>query len=157
MPDAEYLYACDQKWWELHLEDVRQNFRGKLYTQFHNPQAEKFAKDSGLEAIEGKGGNGLGRDCLKHGSNSGHQAINLAYLLGATHIYLLGYDMQGDGHWFGDHPKPLHQGNKNAFVNNFDAIARELKAEGVEVINFTRSTALRCFSLGNFDDWNFHR
>lgn len=112
----------------------------------------------GLDAIEGKSGNGLGKGCLRHGENSGHQAINLAYLLGASHIYLLGYDMGATGktHWFGSHPKELHQGEYSSYVSNFNQIARDLKAEGVRVVNFTRQTALNQFERADIDDWDFH-
>ncbi|HCZ48509.1 MAG TPA: hypothetical protein DCZ11_05850, partial [Gammaproteobacteria bacterium] len=39
---------------------------------------------------------------IHQGGNSGYQALNLAVLLGAERVILLGYDMHG-GHWHGRH------------------------------------------------------
>lgn len=90
------------------------------------------------------------------GGNSGYQCINLAYLWGARRIVLLGFDMQrtdGKAHWFGDHPQGLHNNSPyDKWLRNFDRLAADLKAEGVEVINATRKTALRCFPFASIDE-----
>jgi acetyl-CoA acetyltransferase len=91
----------------------------------------------------------VGYGTINHGGNSGYQAINLAYMLGAARIVLLGFDMQATGgktHWHGDHPAGL--GNPSDFsgmIKAFDALAEDLKMMGVKVINSTTTTALRCF------------
>jgi hypothetical protein len=44
---------------------------------------------------------------LVHGTHGGYQAINLAVLMGAAKIVLLGYDMRvssKSGHWHDGHP-----------------------------------------------------
>ena len=119
-----------------------------MYTQYHNPDTKKFVDKTGLSAFEGAGNKGLGRDKLHHGSNSGYQAINMAYLLGATQIILLGYNMgkpNGKAHFFGDHPKGLRNGNYESYINNFTRLAEDLAHEGVEVINCTPDTRLTQF------------
>lgn len=97
---------------------------------------------------------GLGRKIIHFGGNSGYQAINLAFLFGATRIILLGFDMKKDGekvHFFGNHPyhkrknEGPNEGTMRRWVHNFASLAADLKQEGVEVINATRSTALDCF------------
>lgn len=149
LPDAEYLYACDRQWWDIHLADVREVFKGKLYTQWHNPEEKdrEWAESEGINAIQGCHAKGLGSDRLHFNSNSGAQAINLSYLLGATRIILLGYDMgaTGNSHWFGDHQKGLRNGNYGQYVETFTRLAEDLKRAGVEVINCTRRTALHQF------------
>lgn len=148
MPDAQYLYACDKKWWEVHIEAVKKVFKGDLYTQYRKPDELSFAQEHGITALEGMDGQGLGKDKLHFNSNSGAQAINLAFFKGATRIILLGYDMQNTGgksHWFGDHPKELHNGQYLTFVDRFTRLAQDLKAEGVDVVNCTRETALTQF------------
>jgi len=158
LSDADYLYACDQKWWNIHLEKIRKTFKGKLYTQFHNQDTRKWAEANDIIAIEGKTGPGLGQGFLRHGSNSGHQAINLAFHLareqgiGDFKIFLLGYDMSGAGHWFGDHPKPLHQADKKSFINQYTEIAKELKIRGIECINMSRETKLNQFRKANLEE-----
>jgi len=86
---------------------------------------------------------------IASGGNSGYQAINLAYMLGAERIILLGFDMQktgGKAHWHGDHIAGLGNAeNVSGWVKNFDALAKDLELLGVEVINCSRETALKCF------------
>jgi hypothetical protein len=92
---------------------------------------------------------GLGKDKIHGGGNSGYQVMNLVYLFGATKIFLLGYDMKlsgGKTHWHGDHPGDLNRDlDVKTFAKNFPALADDLKAEGVEVFNVSRETALECF------------
>ena len=113
----------------------------------------RSAKKYDLNLCEGESKAGLGKVKLHFGSNSGYQAINLAYLLGATKIVLIGYDMQRDGdqvHFFGNHPYHKQGGGPtNALMRDwclkFEQLAYDLHREGVEVINATRKTALTAF------------
>ena len=103
-----------------------------------------------LRQISSTGGKGLGKKEIHQGNNSGYQAINFAYLEGAARIILLGYDMQKTGgkvHFFGDHPKPLGNGPDDfaELAKLFNPLAADLAAEGIEVINCTRTTALNAF------------
>lgn len=94
---------------------------------------------------------GLGKGKVHYGANSGYQAINLAYLFGAKKIILLGFDCKrgpkNESHHHGDHPGPL---NKDMPIHTwrkaFPQLSADLKAEGVEVVNATRDTALECFN-----------
>jgi hypothetical protein len=154
IPDADHLYACDKTWWQKHIEAVKRTFKGKLYTQYRNPKEAEFARENGIEALEGAHSSGLGKKVLHYGSNSGYQAINLAYLMGATDINLLGYDMGqtgGKNHWFGNHPNGLTNGNYESFIPRFDSLAADLVKEGVRVTNYTRVTKLNQFKRGNLD------
>lgn len=93
----------------------------------------------------------MGENVIHYGNNSGYQAINFAYLepVKSDCIILLGFDMQKTGgkvHFFGDHPKTLHNGPDFDHIRpRFDKLASDLKAKGVRVINATRETALTCF------------
>jgi hypothetical protein len=158
VPDADYLYACDPQWWAIHIDDVRKVFRGKLYTQYHTDEGKKEAKRLGIEAIQGAHNKGLGRGMLHFNSNSGAQAINLAYLLGARSIGLLGYDMGATGrtHFFGEHPKGLQNGNYEKYVPEFNKLAKDLEQEGVEVINCTRKTLLTQFKQQTLEAYAGH-
>jgi len=156
LPDADYLYACDLVWWDVHLKDVKRTFKGELYTKYRDDTEKAKADERGLTALKGSSNAGLGRSLLHFNSNSGAQAINLAYLLGATRIILLGYDMQNTGgkaHWFGDHPPELHNGTYHSYVPNFSRLANDLEQEGIEVINCSRHTALTQFNRGNIEDY----
>lgn len=82
------------------------------------------------------------------GRNSGYQAINLAVHLGARRILLLGYDMMrhsGKSHFFGEHPKGWLPSPYPDFVKFFDSLRKPLARVGVEIVNCSRTTALKCF------------
>ncbi len=154
-PDADYLYHCDRDWWNIHLKQIGAECEGALYTQHHKPGDKEWAKSLGITAIEGRDVEGLGHDALHFNQNSGAQAVNLAYLMGATRIILLGFDMQNTGdkaHFFGDHPPQLSTGNYAVFVERFTQLARDLSGAGVEVINCTRVTALYQFRRATLEE-----
>lgn len=52
----------------------------------------------------------------------------------------------GKAHWFGQHGPGLTQQQPfSLWQDRFPALARDLAAEGVRVINASRETALTCF------------
>ena len=127
-------------------------FKGELWTQDLST-ASKY----GLNKVDGFRGDGLGKDKIHYGANSGYQAINLAYLFGAKNIILLGFDMKLGAnkitHWHGNHPMGLTQDSPfKTWLKNFPRLANDLKVEGVEVLNATRSTALDCFNKVKLED-----
>ncbi|MBT8113722.1 MAG: alpha/beta hydrolase [Gammaproteobacteria bacterium] len=101
-----------------------------------------------INFVEGEPGVGLTDEPpIRHGSNSGYQAVNLVYWFGATRIILIGYDMgsfDGRTHFFGDHPEGLQVLSpwKN-FIKAFMSI--NPSEYGIEIINCTTETNLRCF------------
>lgn len=140
-PWADWLYACDAKWWKRYGDALK--FAGEKYTLDH--MARSYAT-----VLRNTGETGIETDPtgLRTGKNSGYQAINLAVHKGARRIVLLGYDMQADmtgrDHWFGAHPwrtRPPYE----LFLAIFPTIVAPLHALGIEVLNATRRTALRCF------------
>lgn len=142
----------------MHIDAVKRDFNGQLYTQYSNESERRWATNNGITALPGCHSDGLGRNKIHYGSNSGVQAINVCWLLTkgqVTHINLLGYDMGktgGKNHWFGDHPRGMTNGNYATFVGRFDKLAKDLAAEGVKVTNYTRQTNLTQFVRANLDD-----
>lgn len=107
-----------------------------------------------ITLVESENGAGLcTRPGVVHiGGNSGYQAINLAYHLGAREIVLTGFDMRhigGRAHWHRDHAKmnapALHL---RVWIRQFEALARDLERAGVRVINATPGSALPWFPFG---------
>jgi len=150
VPNADALYAADTEWWRCNTAAL-QSCGAARYT------ASDEANDFGAYFVHVVDDPGLGRlpNILHSGRNSGYQAINLAYQFGARRILLLGYDMQltgGRAHWFGDHPAPLRPPRDFAnWAGRFRQLASDLEAEGVEVRNCTRETALDCFARSTID------
>ena len=149
------MYACDHRWWDAYGQDCIKTTNAERWIQNNEAQRDndkehyRAAKKWGCNIVYGRFCSGLGKEFIHYGENSGYQAINLAYLWGAAKIILLGFDMQATGgkvHFFGDHKQGLCNGP--AFENiapKFTPLAKDLKKEGVEVINCTRKTALTCF------------
>lgn len=148
------LYACDERWWDRYLPEVRAaEFGGELWSC-----SRQAHKRFGTLHIRGLTKPGLSRRRgeIHHGRNSGYQAIGLAYEFGAVRIVLVGYDMQhtdGRAHWFGNHPAGwTNAGSVAQWVHGFNELARDLAALNVDVINCTRETALTCFRRANIED-----
>lgn len=124
-------------------------FAGELWTISEGAR-ERFD----LRWIFGQEGSGLSQDpsLIHTGMNSGFQALSLAALFGVRRVILLGYDFaegnRGKRHWHGDHPKGLGNappGRYPAWGRAMGFLAADLKRAGIEVINCSRHTSLRCF------------
>jgi len=145
LPDADALYAGDLQWWERYGDEAR-TFAGEKWTR-----DEHAALRWHLRRVTRRDGKGLCRErgCVNSGGNSGYQAVNLAFHFGARQIVLLGFDMHrnGGGHWHGEHEGMLSAPPSHIEVwkQEFDALAFDLRMEGVRVVNATEGSALDCF------------
>jgi hypothetical protein len=123
-PWADFLAAQDRSWWHTH------------------PQAKEFAgrkftgnRIKGIETVEGSATNW----------NSGVLALQSAVQLGATRILLYGFDMHGT-HFFGPYTNGLSNTKeirRKVHLRQYEIWAKSHK--GVEVINCTPGSALKCF------------
>jgi len=160
MVDADHLYAADAHWWHYHIKDINCGFTGKRWSCDHSKNSNwnnQDPKEWNIEVLEcDVRGRGLSNDpnVLIGGSNSGYQAIGLAYRLGATRIILIGFDMcnnNGKSHFFGDHPRQFANGSgPERFIPNFRTI--KPKDYGIEILNCSRVTALDAFPRHNLED-----
>ncbi len=147
-PWADVLYFCDYKWWEWHGDKVTEGFEGRYIVT-----PSQILKDPRGRLVTLTGGTGLETDPggLRHGSNGGYQAINLAYHFGAKRIVLLGYDMTADKrtHFHDGHPTTKMDAYRRtlefSMLPKFPTIVEPLKKAGVEVINATPGSALKCW------------
>ena len=143
-PWIDILYGADKLWWKNH--NGANGYKGLKVSI--EPGVDSF---SNIKLMKNTGSKGLERDNegLRTGSNSGYQAINLAYHMGAKRILLLGYDMkykEGEGsHWFGNHPWRGEKVPVSQFLPYFPELKRELDKEGVDVVNCSRDSALEVF------------
>lgn len=151
-PWADAIYACDAEWWDHYGPTVRIAERWSMVPKgnpggWSLPARQKAAGERwGLKLIPGGPGQGLGLDCIHYGSNSGYQAINLAFLFGARRIVLLGYDFQNTGgrkHWHPDHPDGMNKNNNfTAWGRKFVPLVADLNQHGVTILNASAQTAL---------------
>jgi hypothetical protein len=145
-PWADVLYSGEIKWWKHYGPSLA--FDGLRYGIEAEGMAG-LAPSLGVSVLRNTGYVGLETDPtgLRTGKNSGYQAINLAALLGAARIVLLGFDMGFEGnqpHFFGDHPYPRSNVFRD-FVELFGTLVEPLRAAGIAIVNCSRATALTCF------------
>lgn len=128
-PWADVMVSSDLKWWKHH----QPYFSGPKYATVEVPHSDikRF-------------------DWTETATNSGLLAIKVAAHLGAKRILLLGYDM-GGSHFFGPHPAPL----KNTKPERFEVFKKQFegfKPRGVEIINCTPGSALKCYPMARLDE-----
>lgn len=155
--NGEYIsdlqYAADDSWWNVWLQKMRDSgFDRPCFI----PLKHEFAKKNGLNLIPCEHSPGLGKNKKIHtGQNSGYQAINIAYYVGARKIILLGYDMKvgpkGKIHWFGSHPKGLRNtpNRYGTWVKNFDRLSKDIHDEGVDIVNCSLETDIKKIRRGD--------
>ena len=85
---------------------------------------------------------------LETANNSGYGAIQLALALGAGPVYLLGFDMKGDGKggqawWHSGYPAGQNETVYKGMIEHFGKLTK--KNKGLPVVNLNPDSALRCF------------
>lgn len=157
-PWATVLYFCDAKWFKRYTpkDPVLASYKSNgeaIKVQFRGEYVVTISEISDLivKRLKNSGRSGLETDAggLRHGSNSGYQAMNLAVLFGAARIVLLGYDMKVDGdrtNWHEGHGAPVETVDHRitqTFLPYFKELVEPLRLAGVEVINATHGSALK--------------
>jgi hypothetical protein len=136
------LYARDASWWIHHSQEALKFPGLKVSSDAGVPYPAVLGlRESGKTGFDDDPG------ALRHGNNSGYQALHIAAQAGAARVLLVGFDMHGT-HFFGPHPSPLRNTKPETFaemIRNFATIAPELDARGVSVINCTPGSALDVF------------
>jgi hypothetical protein len=131
----------DRAWWDVHLQEVNNTFRGVRYS--NNPLSQKYNVRK------------LNQSEFKTYGNSGASCISLAAAGGAKKVILLGFDCQktdNKTHWHGDHPPTLgNAGQISRWHDNFALQAKALHGK-VEVINCSRQTALKCYPRAELEE-----
>lgn len=146
IPWADVMYFCDRSFWAAHGPAVRGFYRGSRIVSLanlpDNPEVLRLSRKARL---------GLSSDPrqLCHGASSGYQAINLAYLFGASRIVLLGYDLAlgagGKTHLhdgYGRYTASLAHTLDKVHRPQFESLKAPLAAAGVEVVNASPESAL---------------
>lgn len=150
VPFADILFWADDRWltWNLHRLD---DYRGplKLTRNWCNIDHKRqdiniinYDKDRGLSH----------RNSIIGGWCSGSSCLNLAYLFGAKRIVLLGFDMK-PGHYHDAHKiETVQTDYATKYIPAFEAMAGSLAARGVDVVNATPVSELKCFRFQALTD-----
>lgn len=149
-PFADVVYGCDAAWWKnshglKNYSGLKISFaRQELAPSYPDIRFIEIEKDVDRFIWDKPG-------VVGSGGNSGFQAVNLALSFGATRIMLIGFDMHDRSgvHWFG---RARGVGRNNPDENNFrrwrrafEQSAALLKSLGVDVVNTSQISALKCF------------
>jgi len=153
-PWAEMLYACDAKWWRAKKGVA--SFKGIKVS------ADKVPEFPDINQVEIRRSAGIIVQAMLFdrigeigaGGNSGFQALNIMAQMKVSSVALLGFDMclvGGQIHWHGRHPDSgsvLYNPDQMAFdrwIGRMNDAAPILKSRGIEVVNCSSHSALKCF------------
>jgi hypothetical protein len=156
-PWADILFFMDNKFYRLCHEGERQllwnGFKGhKVFLDLMGRSYEDCYHIRSLGRI------GLSRSLaqgLYHGNNSGVGALNLALVLRARPIYLLGYDMTYSGnrsHFHSGYGAHAREATVKGFVRDFERMAKFMREERKTIINLNPKSGLKTFRFGNIDE-----
>lgn len=155
-PWADVAYGCDAGWW-MHRRGLP-DFKGlklawasEVPTSYPDVRRVTIQEDATSRPHDKRYVNRILTDdpgVVGAGHNSGFQALNLAVQFGAIRILLIGFDMQGEhyygrNNWYRGNNPDQHQFDR--CIRAFDANAQALRSMGVDVVNASPDSALRCF------------
>lgn len=134
----------DGQWWHKNKWKL-EKFQGRIVT--NSPTVKDFKIPNVLQMERQRDGIGTGSS-LGWNFSTGAMAINLAISLGASRVFLLGYDLSNKGtksHWHEHNSKPIENYSFSRFLQGFGKV-KSCLPEGVEVFNITDGTSqLKCF------------
>lgn len=152
-PAHDVLYGGDCAWWNANPDALaRPGFKigcSQIGAERWPPEVNKLNHrvNEGIETDP---------RFIGTGTNSGHQALNVAVHLGAARVLLLGFDFgPGQGgrlHHHRDHRPPLGNPTPGSFarwLRMIETTVEPLRRLGIDVVNSSRETAITCFRRGD--------
>ena len=153
---------CDRKFIFEEKDKPRKGFYDEL-AKFRNPVVTndnqlRFRPEPWLKWMLRRP-KGLHHDALGFNANTGATAINLALILGAKTVYLLGFDMfldeKGNPNWHDNLIDNPCSEVYERFLASFGHVSRELpvKFPGRQIFNVTKKSNLNIFPKLDFDEF----
>jgi len=157
IPWADILFFMDNKFYKMCHEGERYakwlEFKGRKV--FLDLMGRKYDDCYHVRSL---GRVGMSRSLtsgLYHGNNSGVGALNLALVLRANPIYLMGYDMRFEGgrsHFHGGYGPRASEQTVRGFVRDFERMAKFMKEERKTIWNLNPRSGLRIFRFSTIDE-----
>mgnify|MGYP000163741758 CR=1 FL=1 len=153
-PEAFVSHHADHCWWEWNEVPFNETFKGK-YKSTVGIGGSRSCYPKEFIWLKKPSDDGLSENFpMVHGINTGHQAINIAYILGAKRIVLFGFDLKtdknGNTQWHNEHQRDTNQELwKSRFAPGFETVAVKAKTKGVEIINMNRDSLITCFEFAD--------
>jgi len=154
--DCHLLFSLDQHFVRMCKNEISWLIESGGEAWLSLPVNERSDKlVDGANYLIRESGKGISKDSrYTFGLNSGYAAINLAYLMGAKQIGLIGLDMQygkyGETHihdGYSWHNKNSHRWMCNIWYKAFRDMKSRVDEEGVKVINYVGSPASKIDAL----------
>ena len=146
LPEYQYLYWTDSRFYTWYKKDI-----DMLSCKKYTPCTSSNNPTDDIIVLKNSGGRIVDLttpDVITAGNNSGFGAISLAIKMGASKIYLLGYDMGYTGnktHFHDGYPSnTAKQTVYNNMLKYFEDNAEIIKAT-VKIYNTSRNSNLKCF------------
>lgn len=148
---ADWLHAADAKWWHGHKDHGLANWLGIKTTGTPDAMTNRW----GVRWFTNTGKEGFDPDpsCYRTGGNGTYAAMHFAGHAGAGKVVLLGADMKGGTHWFGDHPRGI-RGTPDFpnWIRRFATLVEPFREMGIEVVNCSPGSALECFPKARLEE-----
>jgi len=149
LPNAKYIYFADWDFFDRHKKGLLAH-SGKIITGYAKRLCKKRIEHPDVVEYTLTGADGLDTKSpgICHGRNGGYAAINVAYHLGYTRIYLLGYDMgrvEGESHWHNGHPRIDPESIYTTMMKHYDNLKQPLIDNKIEVFNLNPESNLKAF------------
>lgn len=135
VPAADFCIFHDTRWWTPNKDRLR-SFKGRVVSFAGAPGGERVLR---IRRMDCAAGLSWERDALVMGRTTLQPAINLAVLLGARQLVLIGIDMgpaqDGRTHHHEPHPWPQRPNCWDEQMQYLRFIVDPLKKAGVAVLN----------------------
>lgn len=150
---CKVCHFSDWKWYIKFEEQLRAYAAqgGQVITHLRTLIPRKAAQSLAHVEIMARVPNGLHHDALGFGGNTGCSGTNLALIMGAKRVFLLGFDCKAANpsqtHWHDLRIDVPNQKHYTRFMEGWKAIADDLptKFPGCEIINLNPDSAIPYF------------
>ena len=151
-PWAEVLFWADDRFYRESIWYLPRHLGWWQVTR--RPPAGKLPFP--VHAVKAEHRGGLSENpSVIFGRNSGHMALNIATLMGAKRIILVGFDMQPKGrmHFHDLHSRPANVDAFKTWAGDLELAAPILRRNSISVLNANPNSAITCFEFTDLRDW----
>jgi len=133
----ESLFSLDHRWIRRNRDFIA-GFEGEKFIALPLETWPDCGGIPGVTYLQWGHRDGWSEDpgIVNTGGNGGYAALNLAYLKRAKQVNLVGFDMAGGGEYKSQYPY---------WAKAFNTVLPQAKAAGVEVVNWSRESAIVAF------------
>lgn len=149
---AEVLFGADSRWWQTNAWALHKHVGWYKVTRRAPPGRMPFP----IRCVNADHKGGLSLDpTVIRGRNSGHMALNVATLMGAKKVVLIGFDLhtRGPTHFHALHQKPANIEAFKTWLGDFDLAKPILEKAGIEVLNANKQSALKAFPFCELEEF----